>query len=268
MIRYLVVVTLFMTMAVMPAASAAEPDGATVYQTNCAACHGPAGEGIAGSFPPLVDNPAVQDAEFVRTVVTGGLSGPIEVFGVQYDGVMPPFASLSDAEITALIGYVQGDLQGSPVGTTTTAGAIATTAAAVTGSAERGEAIFIGAQRLDGGGPACIACHGAGGRDNLGGSTLGPDLTDLSARFGGTAGVLAVLANPPSPTMLPVFGANPFTDSERADLAAYFATTQSSAGGVDLLLILGVIGAVVLFGGMLLFRRSRTSYAERLRSGR
>ncbi|NOY56353.1 MAG: c-type cytochrome [Actinobacteria bacterium] len=268
MIRYLVAATLFMTMAVVPAASAAEPDGATIYQTNCAACHGPTGEGVAGSFPPLAGNPAVQDAEFVRTVITGGLSGPIEVLGVQYDGVMPPFSSLSDADIAALIGHVQGDLQGSPAGTTTTAGVTVPTAAAVTGSAERGEAIFVGVQRLDGGGPACIACHSAGSHTNLGGSTLGPDLTDLSARFGGTDGVFAVLANPPSPTMQPVFGASPFTDAERADLAAYFATTQPSSGGVDLLLVLGVIGAVVLFGVMLIFRRSRTSYVERLRSGR
>ena len=265
MIRYLVAAALLFMLAGVPAAWAEESDGAALFQANCAACHGQTGAGIPGAFPPLAGNPHVQDADHVRDVITGGLSGPIEVLGAQYDGSMPPFASLSDAEVEALVAFVQEDLQGATTGATTTT-AVATQPEA--GSAERGEALFTGAQRLEGGGPACIACHTTGEHTGLGGAALGPDLSDLSARFGGSEGVLAVLANPPSPTMQPVFGADPFTDAERGDLAAYFATTKPSSRGVDLLLVIGLVGAVVLFGVMFVFKRSRRSYVERLRSGR
>ncbi len=272
--RFVLTATVLLIIATMPAAFASDDEGATLFQSNCAGCHGPTGAGLGDTFPPLAGNPNVQDADHVRAVITGGLSGAVEVLGKTYNGVMPPFSSLTPQQVEALIGYVQGELQGTTeTSTTTIAGETSTTTtvaapSAPTGSPDRGEAIFTGAQRLDSGGPACIACHSAGSHDNLGGSTLGPDLTDLNTMFGGVDGVYGVLANPPSPTMQPVFGPSPFSDQERADLAAYFASVEEPAGGIDLLLVIGLIGAVALFGAMLVLGRSRKNYVEQLRSGR
>lgn len=39
-------------------------------------------------MPPLAGNPRVQDEAYVVKVVREGLSGPLEVGGVTYDGVM------------------------------------------------------------------------------------------------------------------------------------------------------------------------------------
>jgi mono/diheme cytochrome c family protein len=39
-----------------------------------------------------------------------GISGPITVKGKSYNGAMPPFGHLSDAEIAAVVGYVRGGL--------------------------------------------------------------------------------------------------------------------------------------------------------------
>jgi mono/diheme cytochrome c family protein len=96
-----------------PAAGAAtaKADGKTVYQDNCAACHGDTGAGQPGSFPPLSGNPDLfKEQIFPALVVLYGISGPITVKGKSYNGAMPPFGHLSDAEIAAVVGYVRGGL--------------------------------------------------------------------------------------------------------------------------------------------------------------
>lgn len=85
--------------------------GEGVYQANCAGCHQPGGVGVPGAFPPLAGNPNVQDTEYLVTTIRNGRDGPIEVLGQSYDGVMPPFPTLGDEDVTALVAYVQGGFQ-------------------------------------------------------------------------------------------------------------------------------------------------------------
>lgn len=240
----------------------AEDQGQAVYTANCSSCHQSDGLGIPGSFPPLSGNPNVQDAAYVKTVVTGGLSGPIEVLGATYDGVMPPFASLSDAEIDAVTAYIQADAFEAGGGGETLE----------PGDVSIGEAIFLGANRLENAGPACVGCHTAANHQGMSGYTLGPDLTDLAVRYGGEEAVAAALSNPPSATMQPLFGGAPIADQERADLAAYFESisdAEISRSPVDILLVTGVIGTIIFFALMLLATRSRKpGFAKQLRSQR
>jgi len=237
------------------------PDGQDVYLANCAACHQPDGLGVPGSFPPLSGNPNVQDGDYVKSVITGGLSGPIEVLGETYDGVMPPFTNLSDADIESVIAYIQADAFEAAGGDEL-----------APGDTESGEAIFLGSRRLENAGPACVACHTAANHQSLSGYTLGPDLTDLAVRYGGADAVAAALSNPPSATMQPMFDGAPMTDQERADLAAYFdsiSETQVSRSPVDILLVGGVIGMIIFVALMLLAPRSRQrGFADQLRSQR
>lgn len=81
--------------------------GAEVYSSSCSSCHQPGGAGLAGQFPPLRDNPNVQDTDYVTTVIREGLEGPITVNGVDYDGIMPPQSTLSDADTDAVVVYIQ-----------------------------------------------------------------------------------------------------------------------------------------------------------------
>lgn len=84
--------------------------GQDIYIQHCSGCHQPSGAGLPGSFPPLLDNPNVQDAAYVRDVIMNGRTGVIEVNGQTYDGVMPPVTGLDDGQIDAVIAFVQNGL--------------------------------------------------------------------------------------------------------------------------------------------------------------
>jgi mono/diheme cytochrome c family protein len=84
-----------------------EVDGQAVFLSSCAACHQADGRGLPGTFPPLADNPRIDDAAYVADVIQNGRSGEIEVAGTVYDGQMPA-VNLSAAERDAVIAYIQG----------------------------------------------------------------------------------------------------------------------------------------------------------------
>ena len=87
--------------------------GEQVYTSRCAACHQNNGEGIPGSFPPLVGTEWVtgNKSRLIKTVLDG-LSGEIEVNGVTYSGVMAPWRdALSDREIASVLTYIRSTWQ-------------------------------------------------------------------------------------------------------------------------------------------------------------
>ncbi len=231
-------------------------DGREVYLDSCAQCHQGTGLGVAGSYPPLLDNPNIQDVDYLRTVILEGRSGPIDVNGITFNDVMDP-QELTDAEVDAVIEYILGGVfiprDVGPIGE---------------GNVAAGDRLFLGRVGLENGGPACHACHSAGSHSNLGGPTLGPDLTDLAERFGGVELLAAALANPPSATMEPVFEGKPLTDQERADLATYLGSlTKRTEAPFDLLSIIGLAGAALMLGAMYLFsKRNKINYLQQLRS--
>jgi mono/diheme cytochrome c family protein len=91
-------------------ASAKQVDGKQIYIGNCAACHQATGLGLAGVFPPLVSSEWVVESPVILTnILLHGIQGQIKVKGVSYQGVMPAWNSLSDAEIAAVMSYIRSD---------------------------------------------------------------------------------------------------------------------------------------------------------------
>jgi nitrite reductase (NO-forming)/hydroxylamine reductase len=83
--------------------------GKAVYLGNCAACHQPDGKGLTGAFPPLAQSDYLQrDRKEVMAAALFGLSGPITVNGVEYNGVMPSLGHLPDEDLAAALTYVFG----------------------------------------------------------------------------------------------------------------------------------------------------------------
>lgn len=82
--------------------------GARVYSAYCIACHQADGEGLRGLYPPIRQTDWVEgDAGRLIRLVLYGMSGPIEVNGEQYNGVMPPHRHLSDDQIADVLTFVR-----------------------------------------------------------------------------------------------------------------------------------------------------------------
>ncbi|HEX5787543.1 MAG TPA: cytochrome D1 domain-containing protein [Woeseiaceae bacterium] len=81
--------------------------GESAYVANCAACHQPNGQGLAGAFPPLAKSDFLaREREEVLRAALFGLSGPITVNGVDYNGVMPSMGHLGDQQLADTLTYV------------------------------------------------------------------------------------------------------------------------------------------------------------------
>lgn len=248
---------------VLGLALALAQDGKALYGQHCASCHGAEGQGIPGAIPPLAGNPRVQDEAHVVKVVREGLSGPLEVGGVTYNGVMPPMPQVSEAEARAIARYLKG-LGGAP--------AQAAPAPQVQGDPALGRALYLGQKALKNGGAPCQACHTVAGVGFFGGGALGKDLTDAAKRLGGEAGLAALLENPAFPVMREAYKGKPLTKEEAAALAAFLAQVSQEAPrpsslylGRFLVAGLLVLVLLLLYQAILWQQRPR-SLAERIRA--
>ena len=93
-----------------PAVSARVAErGAKIYEQQCAQCHGDKGEGVAGAYPALAGNRAVNmhiTANLVQVVLNGGF--PPATTGNPRPFGMPPYATfLSDADVAAVLSHIR-----------------------------------------------------------------------------------------------------------------------------------------------------------------
>ena len=92
----------------LAAAPGAAVDGGAIFAANCAACHQANGQGLPGVFPPLAGSEwVVGDPKVLANILLHGVSGKIEVAGQSFDGMMPAFAQLSDAEIAGVLTHIR-----------------------------------------------------------------------------------------------------------------------------------------------------------------
>jgi cbb3-type cytochrome c oxidase subunit III len=136
-------------------------DGATLYGTFCAACHGPGGEGMR--YPgmaafPAIGNPdflAVASDRFIRATVTHGRPGRrMPAWGTTEGGLRP-------AEIDAVVAHVRGFAAGAPA------------------PADVGPRRWVRADAAAGGrlwAETCASCHGEHGEGKEGPALANPGL--------------------------------------------------------------------------------------------
>lgn len=80
--------------------------GEAVYKSNCLACHGVAGKGVEGAFPPLAESDYL-NADHKRGIdaILKGVQGEITVNGKKYNSVMPAIA-LKDEDAANVLTYI------------------------------------------------------------------------------------------------------------------------------------------------------------------
>ncbi len=81
--------------------------GQEIYDTYCAVCHMADGSGVPNFQPPLRGSPIVAgDPAKLEAVVRAG-SAALADRPSSYEAEMPPFGSLSDEEVHAVVAYVR-----------------------------------------------------------------------------------------------------------------------------------------------------------------
>ncbi len=162
-------------------AGRAVENGASLYRSYCAGCHGAAGGGIPGLAPPL-NHPDYFERRLAEVGYPGTLRSYTEaaiaagrlVNRGQYSAIMPAWGqayggSLRPDEIRDLAGFILrwGDAFGATAGPAAPAPPSLPAPSAV----ERGKAVFYG--------PAgCLGCHGEPGN----GGVSGPDMAGIARR--------------------------------------------------------------------------------------
>lgn len=82
--------------------------GEILYKRHCNACHQRDAGGVPAMYPPLANNKMVSgEKEPLISVVLNGMSGPVEVNGEKYNGVMASYKNLSDEEIADILNYLR-----------------------------------------------------------------------------------------------------------------------------------------------------------------
>ena len=89
-------------------APGATADGKQLFTAHCVACHQATGKGLPGVFPPLDGSEWVHgDARTLANILLHGINGEMEVACNTYQGAMPAFHQLSDAELAALATHIR-----------------------------------------------------------------------------------------------------------------------------------------------------------------
>lgn len=233
-------------------------EGQAIFEQKCLGCH-TIGQGpLVG--PDLKDISSQRDPEWLvqwivapDKMIADGDATAIALTE-QYPGIVMPNLGLTETEARAVLAYIDSQSGGAA------AASPVTTAIPLTGDVSRGKDYFTGNTRFSGGGPSCMACHSVSGIGALGGGQLGPDLTQSVSKYGGPAGLTAFLGNPPTQTMSVIWGSQPLTPQEQADLVAYLeqaSLTARPANAIVRLSALAVVGALLFLGLMQLIWRGR-----------
>jgi cytochrome c2 len=269
-VSLLAAVLLIRPMGVTRAASAEK--GEALFQQKCAACHTIGKGRLVGPDLQGVGQRVTRDwmERFVAAPSKMHTAkDPIALKLLKEFNIQMPDLGLSKEEVDAVVNYLEGPTEAEHHAPASSQPAA--TPPAQAGDAAVGKELFTGAVRLQNGGPGCMGCHTVAGVGSLGGGILGPDLTQVYQRFG-QAGLASVLGTLPFPTMQGVYQNKPLTQTEQADLLAFFtqgnqknvASTASTWNFVGI----GLGGFIVLTGAsQLLWSKRLKGVRERLVGG-
>ena len=85
-----------------------ESAGMQLYNTYCRSCHQSDGNGDDNHFPPLSGSEWVLgDKQRLIKIILGGMDGPRQVKGKQYNGAMPKNNFLSDEQVADVLTYIR-----------------------------------------------------------------------------------------------------------------------------------------------------------------
>ncbi|REJ96446.1 MAG: cytochrome c [Planctomycetota bacterium] len=240
------------------AGEAVAQDTADYFRANCKACHTIGGGPLSG--PDLKDVTERKDREWLirfmrdpKAVIDSGDEYAQKIWKDSREVYMPALPGVAERgeELLNLIEaeskLEQSQFKGLPV----------SDRPFTDEDRKKGRQIFLGMQRLEAGGAACISCHSMHDTPTLGGGRLVPEKSDLTQVFGqpehrDRKAFSNWLADPPSPNMKAAFRDHRLTADEVHALVAYFEDASKRGTAAQpvvariAFLLSGLAGAVVL----------------------
>lgn len=229
-------------------------DAASRFETSCSGCHAIGGGDAVGPDLKGVTDRRSREwlVPFIRssqTAIGAGDPAAVELFEKFQRRTMPDQELTAD-EVDLLLDFIAGGgIHGASSGAQSAAEAPAGRATA--DDVARGRDLFLGKIRTANGSPPCFSCHRAGDLGELGGGTLGVDLTQVYSRYGDVPLSLS-LKKPGFRVMKEIFAAKPLTDDEAFALKAflYEVDRKGAVRGDERkkFLFLGIGGAALSMG--------------------
>lgn len=199
------------------------------FRQNCTSCHTIGGGRLTG--PDLKDVTKRQTREWLakyllnpRAMIDSGDAYAKKIFEESRNVPMPTPPGINPDRAQKLLDLIEAE---SKLEKSQFVGLQVSTAPFTDADRACGRNIYLGAQRLSGGGTACISCHSMNNAPALGGGRLGPDLTNVFERLKGRVALSAWLMAPGTETMQPIFKNHPLTSDEIQSLVAYFESTAA-----------------------------------------
>lgn len=186
-----------------------------------------------------------------QTMIQDGDSIAVSLYE-EYNKVMMPENNITDAEIDAILKYIESESGDRPVGAAQQKPQQAT--AFTANNSKAGQILFTGNIRFFNGGPSCISCHNISTQNSFNGGNIAIDLAGSYKKLGEN-GIKAVLKNPAFPVMKAAYKNKPLVESEIHNLTAYLkkVSTLPQPGQQPVLsityklIMAGIAGTVLAF---------------------
>lgn len=199
--------------------------GKEIFESKCFACHTIGGGDLVG--PDLKNVTVAQDRGWLTRFIVEpdrmlaeGDAVAVELLK-KFRNVTMPNLGLSKIDAEDVLVYIEAQSGGKPKPPQDQVKPPEEQKEPlIVGNPLIGRSLFTGDIRLLKGGTPCMACHNIAGVGDLGGGTLGPDLSSASGKYG-NKGLTSVLTTIPFPTMKPIYGDRPLTSEEQVHLKSF-----------------------------------------------
>jgi mono/diheme cytochrome c family protein len=198
-------------------------EGQELFTKLCSPCHTVGKGRLVG--PDLKNISDIRSPEWLTSFIQSSQSlinsGDIDAVAIykEYNNLLMPDQPVDAGQVNAIIVYIKEAGSGiSAEGSQELA--VDLLENATPQNIIDGRQIFSGKTRLTNGGASCISCHKVKDDNVFSSGTLAKDLTETHEIMG-SAGVSAIISNPPFPAMAVTYAKNKLTVDEVFNLTAY-----------------------------------------------
>ena len=221
--KYYLRKTSFIIIAMLAFMFSKANEGQELFKKTCAPCHTIGKGRLVGPDLKNIGEKRTQDwlIPYIQSSQTVIKSGDIDAVAVyeEFNSLLMPDQPLDAGQVTSIITYIKEASSG-VTGNNSTVATVDLLENSTIKNVSDGRLLFSGKKRLTNGGASCISCHKVKDDKVFSSGTLAKNLTETHEIMG-SAGVSAILTNPPFPAMAVTYTKNQLTKDEIYNLTAY-----------------------------------------------